>query len=34
MLILHDIGTKQERKDGIEAFKAGKIDLFLYITCC
>lgn len=26
-LILHDIGTKQERKDNVEAFKEGKIDL-------
>ncbi|UYZ84342.1 type I restriction endonuclease [Entomomonas sp. E2T0] len=26
-LILHDIGTKEERKDWVEAFKAGKIDL-------
>ena len=30
-LILHDIGTKDERKDMIEDFKAGKIDLlFVY----
>lgn len=30
-LILHDIGTKDERKDWVEAFKAGKIDLlFVY----
>ncbi|MBP6714711.1 MAG: type I restriction endonuclease subunit R, partial [Aliarcobacter sp.] len=30
-LILHDIGTKEERKDQIEAFKDGKIDfLFVY----
>jgi len=30
-LILHDIGTKQERKDLIEDFKEGKIDfLFVY----
>ena len=30
-LILHDIGTKQDRKDWIEDFKAGKIDfLFVY----
>lgn len=30
-LILHDIGTKEERKDWIEDFKAGKIDLlFVY----
>lgn len=30
-LILHDIGTKDERKDQIESFKAGKIDLlFVY----
>ncbi|AXY34274.1 type I restriction endonuclease subunit R [Yersinia pseudotuberculosis] len=26
-LILHDVGTKQERKDWVEDFKAGKIDL-------
>ena len=26
-LILHDIGTKEERKDWVEDFKAGKIDL-------
>ncbi len=26
-LILHDAGTKQEREDLIEDFKAGKIDL-------
>jgi type I restriction enzyme R subunit len=26
-LILHDIGSKQERKDWVEDFKAGKIDL-------
>jgi type I restriction enzyme R subunit len=26
-LILHDVGTKQERKDKVEAFKEGKIDL-------
>jgi type I restriction enzyme R subunit len=30
-LILHDIGTKDERKDTVEDFKAGKIDfLFVY----
>lgn len=30
-LILHDIGTKQERKDWVDDFKAGKIDLlFVY----
>ncbi|MGZ8982980.1 MAG: type I restriction endonuclease subunit R [Methylotenera sp.] len=30
-LILHDIGTKEERKNWVEAFKAGKIDLlFVY----
>jgi len=30
-LILHDVGTKDERKDQIENFKAGKIDLlFVY----
>lgn len=30
-LILHDIGTKSERKDLVEDFKAGKIDfLFVY----
>ncbi len=30
-LILHDVGSKQERKDWVEAFKAGKIDLlFVY----
>ncbi len=30
-LVLHDIGTKDERKDWVEAFKAGKIDfLFVY----
>ncbi|EGR1018582.1 type I restriction endonuclease subunit R [Vibrio cholerae] len=30
-LILHDAGTKQERKDWVEDFKAGKIDLlFVY----
>ena len=30
-LILHDIGTKEERKDKVDAFKAGKIDfLFVY----
>ena len=30
-LILHDIGTKEERKDWVEDFKAGKIDiLFVY----
>ncbi|MBV1790603.1 DEAD/DEAH box helicase family protein [Marinobacterium sp. D7] len=30
-LILHDIGTKEEREDWVEAFKAGKIDLlFVY----
>ncbi|MDX1346974.1 MAG: type I restriction endonuclease [Thiomicrorhabdus chilensis] len=30
-LILHDIGTKEERKDEVEDFKAGKIDLlFVY----
>lgn len=30
-LILHDIGTKQERKDWVEEFKDGKIDfLFVY----
>ncbi|MBP7227054.1 MAG: type I restriction endonuclease subunit R [Aliarcobacter sp.] len=30
-LILHDIGTKQERKDWVEDFKDGKIDfLFVY----
>ncbi|MHB8148858.1 MAG: type I restriction endonuclease subunit R [Desulfobulbia bacterium] len=26
-LILHDIGSKEERKEWVEAFKAGKIDL-------
>lgn len=31
VLILHDIGTKEERKDWVEDFKAGKIDfLFVY----
>jgi type I restriction enzyme R subunit len=30
-VILHDIGTKDERKDQVEAFKDGKIDLlFVY----
>jgi len=30
-LILHDIGTKQDRKDWVEDFKEGKIDLlFVY----
>lgn len=30
-LILHDIGTKEERKDHVEAFKEGDIDiLFVY----
>ncbi|MFH7828568.1 type I restriction endonuclease subunit R [Kluyvera chengduensis] len=30
-LILHDVGTKQERKDWVDEFKAGKIDLlFVY----
>ena len=30
-LILHDIGTKQERKDWVEEYKDGKIDiLFVY----
>jgi type I restriction enzyme R subunit len=30
-LILHDVGTKKERKDQVEAFKEGKIDiLFVY----
>lgn len=30
-LILYDIGSQQERKDWVEAFKAGKIDLlFVY----
>ena len=30
-LILHDVGTKEERKDWVENFKAGKIDLlFVY----
>lgn len=30
-LILHDVGTKQERKEQVEAFKEGKIDiLFVY----
>ncbi|MEZ8803009.1 type I restriction endonuclease subunit R [Vibrio splendidus] len=30
-LILHDVGTKQERKDWVEDFKAGNIDLlFVY----
>ena len=30
-LILHDVGTKDERRDQIEDFKAGKIDLlFVY----
>lgn len=30
-LILHDVGTKDERKDQIENFKAGKVDLlFVY----
>lgn len=28
-LILHDIGSKQERKDWVEDFKAGKIDLLV-----
>ncbi|MFM5132521.1 type I restriction endonuclease subunit R [Aeromonas veronii] len=31
VLILHDIGTKEERKQWVEDFKAGKIDfLFVY----
>ncbi len=30
-LILHDVGSKKERKDCVEAFKTGKIDLlFVY----
>ena len=30
-LILHDVGTKQQRKDWVEDFKAGKIDvLFVF----
>ena len=30
-LVLHDIGTKEERKEWVEDFKAGKIDLlFVY----
>ncbi len=30
-LILHDVGTKQDRKEKVEAFKDGKIDfLFVY----
>jgi type I restriction enzyme R subunit len=30
-LILHDVGTKQERKEWVESFKEGKIDLlFVY----
>ncbi|MEI7188294.1 type I restriction endonuclease subunit R [Dickeya dianthicola] len=30
-LILHDVGTKQQRKEWVDAFKAGKIDLlFVY----
>lgn len=30
-LILHDIGTKQDRKDWVDDFKAGKIDfIFVY----
>jgi type I restriction enzyme R subunit len=30
-LILHDVGTKEERKNWVEEFKAGKIDfLFVY----
>lgn len=30
-VILHDVGTKQEREDWVEEFKAGKIDfLFVY----
>lgn len=30
-LILHDVGSKEERKDWVENFKAGKIDLlFVY----
>lgn len=30
-LILHDVGSKQERKDWVDDFKAGKIDfLFVY----
>jgi len=29
-LILHDVGTKEERKDWVEDFKAGKID-FLFV---
>ncbi len=30
-LILHDVGNKEERKNWVEAFKAGKIDLlFVY----
>lgn len=30
-LILHDVGTKEDRKDKVEDFKAGKIDfLFVY----
>lgn len=30
-IILHDVGTKDERKDWVEDFKAGKIDLlFVY----
>ena len=32
-LILHDIGTKDDRKDLVKAFKKGEIDLFLFTTC-
>jgi hypothetical protein len=33
-VILHDIGTKQDRKDQVEAFKDGHIDFCLSIICC
>lgn len=34
-LILHDIGLKDERKEEVEKFKAGEIDLlFLSTICC
>jgi len=34
VVILHDIGTKQERKQLVEDFKEGKSTCCLSITCC
>ena len=32
-LILHDEGDKEEKKDKVDAYKEGKIDLVIVYSC-